>query len=269
MADKRIPEEVIDWMSNLNWGNHHLEYHIVKRYDIFQFRANQGDSNSLNIMRFIQANNWNRASIQEGADGDGLQFLAMHRAMIQMIKNEFPQHSNFLIGWTTPPTDPNDPNDPVPNGSLFNSEKLKGIELIESNPDFFDSEDHFGLFIQTTLRPTSSNPLNVRSDMRYGVHNYLHGRWTDNNSPINIGNPSVNIFNRRFWKLHGWIDGQWTAYRRAKGISDNNNEYIQMIEHYIHMMSGHHHMMADKKMNEMKFELSFENFFSEFKNKRS
>lgn len=264
MADIRIPVEMIDWMNTQNWGNHHLEYHIVKRYDIFQFRANQGDLNSINVMQFIQANNWNRASIQEGADYDGLQFLTMHRAMIQMLTKEFPQHADLLTGWASPPTDPNDPTDPVLNGSPFDAEKLKGVQLIESSPNFFDSEDHFGLFIQTTLRPTSSNPLNVRSDMRYGIHNYFHGRWTDHNSPINLGDPSVNIYNRRFWKLHGWIDEQWTKYRRAKGLSDNDRDYKQMIERYVHMMSGHHHKMADEKLVEIDVDISFGDFFTEF-----
>lgn len=67
------------------------------------------------------------------------------------------------------------------------------------------------------------------------------------NSPINLGNPTVNIFNQRFWNLHGWIDHVWGAFK-AKGLSDTDAAYQKMIDHYFHMMSGHHHLHGLEKM---------------------
>jgi hypothetical protein len=167
----------------------------------------------------------------------------MHRAMIILLEKKFPQYSSLFDGWKTPPTNPNDTEDPVQSGVAFDKDKLIGIDLIENNPNFFQTEDDFGVFIETTIQGLPNNPNNRRTDMRYGNHNYLHNRWTDNSSPINLGDPKVNIFNVRFWKLHGWIDMVWTKFRKAKGLSDNDPNYKKTIDYYVHMMDGHHHIM--------------------------
>jgi len=39
MADIKIPEEIITWMDSKNWGEHHDEYHAVKRWDIWYYLA--------------------------------------------------------------------------------------------------------------------------------------------------------------------------------------------------------------------------------------
>jgi len=163
--------------------------------------------------------------------------------MIILLEKKFPQYSSLFDGWKTPPTNPNDTEDPVQSGVAFDKDKLIGIDLIENNPNFFQTEDDFGVFIETTIQGLPNNPNNRRTDMRYGNHNYLHNRWTDNSSPINLGDPKVNIFNVRFWKLHGWIDMVWTKFRKAKGLSDNDPNYKKTIDYYVHMMDGHHHIM--------------------------
>jgi hypothetical protein len=248
MPDIRLPEEIINWMTSLNWGEHHDEYHIVKRWDIWYHLAAQNDLEGKEVVAYIEANNWKRAKYQEGEPGDGLEFLAMHRAMLMMVKEEFPEHSSLFNGWKSPPTDPLDKEDPVVDGIEFDIKKSEGIQLIETNPDFFLSQDHFGIFIETTIQPTKENPNNRTSDTRYGVHNYLHNRWTDVNSPVNLGDPKVNIFNARFWKLHGWIDNAWTNYRREAGLNDEDPAYKSQIDYYIHMMQGHHHISKSNKI---------------------
>jgi len=241
MADIRIPEEIEKWMSSLNWGIHHVEYHMVKRWDIWQYRAALGNPQAIEVMEYMKKNQWERAKIQEGATGDGIEFLAMHRAMLLLLLEKFPQHRDIFKGWNSPPTDPADPHDPVTGGTPFNKGKEEAIKIIESDPDHFSSEDHFGIFIETNIQPLPENPDNRVPDERYGIHNYLHGRWTDPESPINLGDPEVNILNRRFWDLHGWIDTAWSTYRQRTGKNDNDPTYKKTIEYYKHMMSGHHH----------------------------
>ena len=249
MADVRIPNEIETWMQSLGWGEHHDEYHAVKRWDIWYYLAAQGNQDAKDVVEYIEAKGWKRAKNQEGAKGDGLEFLAMHRAMILLLLKKFPQHAEIFKGWQTPPTDPSDLNDPVADGTEFDPEKKEGIRLIENEPKFFESEDHFGVFVETNIQATADNPNNRRADKRYGNHNYLHNRWTDNTSPVNLGDPKVNIFNARFWKLHGWIDNIWTKYRKNVGLSDEDPKYKELIEYYTHMMSGHHHMMIAKEVN--------------------
>lgn len=250
MADIRIPEEIVTWMNSLNWGEHHDEYHAVKRWDIWYYLAAQGDPDAQDTVTYIEKKRWKRAKYQEGEPGDGLEFLAMHRAMIILINEKFPQHKSLFEGWKTPPTDPQDINDPVANGEDFDADKLAGIDLIENNHSFFQSEDHFGIFVETTIQPLPNNPNNRRTDKRYGNHNYLHNRWTDSDSPINLGDPKVNIFNKRFWNLHGWIDKVWTNFRKKSGLNDNDVDYKKSINYYLHMMNGHHHHMMNERLHE-------------------
>ncbi len=236
--DIRLPEEIISWMNERNWSSHHDEYHIVKRWDIWHYRAERGDAGAQGVVDYIQANEWQRAERQEGAPGDGLEFLGMHRAMLMLIRETFPQHAAFFTGWKTPPTDPGDVHDPVPGNVAFDAAKLQGVTLIETDTAFFTSEDHFGIFLETNIQATPENPDNRTPDGRFAVHNYLHNRWTDVASPVNLGDPKVNLFNARFY---GWIDEVWTTYRKKTGKSDNDPQYKDLIEHYLHMMQGHHH----------------------------
>lgn len=85
MADIKLPEEIITWMTSLNWGEHHDEYHAVKRWDIWHYLAAQGDQDAKEIVAYIEAKQWKRAKYQEGESGDGLEFLAMHRAMLTTV----------------------------------------------------------------------------------------------------------------------------------------------------------------------------------------
>jgi len=101
----------------------------------------------------------------------------------------------------------------------------KALAELGSNLDSFGSDDELGLYIETSLRPTSSN-ANARSrDKSSGIHNYMHNRFADSSSKIDIGDPSVNLENKRFWRLHGWIDHVWTEYRAAKGLTDQDPVY--------------------------------------------
>jgi hypothetical protein len=47
----------------------------------------------------------------------------------------------------------------------------------------------------------------------------------DDKSKIDIGDPSVNLQNKRFWRIHGWIEARWTAFRAMKKLSENDPAY--------------------------------------------
>lgn len=241
MADVSIPTPIVTWMQARNWGPHHLEWHLTRMWDWFHARAAAGHAPSAGVVAYINAQGWTRHSVQEGGPGNGMEFLAMHRAMIHLLTEAFPGDAGLFTGWATPPQDPNDEDDPVTGAAPFDAQKALGIARIENDPASFSEEDGFGIFIETERRWSASNHLGVTSDTQSGVHNYLHGRWTDGNSPINLGDPEVNLFNARFWKLHGWIDKVWTAYRTHHGLSDTDPEYVAQIEHYREHMSATDH----------------------------
>jgi hypothetical protein len=249
MADISIPAPIVTWMQAREWGPHHLEWHLTRTWDVWHARAAAGDANAAQVVAFINAQGWSRASTQEGGPDNGLEFLAMHRAMIQLLKEAFPADAALFAGWSTPPQNPADADDPVPGGAAFDADKAGGIAQIEGHPELFPTENGYGVFIQTMLRWSAANPLGQTTDTKSGVHNYLHRRWTDTSSTINLGDPEVNLFNTRFWKLHGWIDRAWGAYRLHHGLSDTSPEYTALIAHYRAHMGGaehDHHAMATR-----------------------
>lgn len=268
MGDIRMPEKLILWMESLKWGEHHDRWHFERRWDFWFYFAEHGDADmkqtAKELIEYAQKQKWKRAELQEGQAGNGMDFLMMHRAMLRLIQEKFPEYQNLIRGWKTPPTDPKDLIDPVLDGKAFEPAKVEGIKIIENNFADFASDDAYGLFIETNIHPLPNNPANRNPDGRLGVHNYLHNRWTDPASPINLGDPKVNIFNERFWKLHGWIDRQWGHFRKAKGLSDTDPSYLSLLAQYKHMMSGHLHPMfnvLEKETGVLKRPAAFSRFF--------
>lgn len=187
MADQALPTAITFWMQNLDWGMHHLRWHAERQWDL-QTPAVQAQ---------LAAQGWSRAARQEGTPGNGWDFLLMHRAMIQILKQQFPANSSLFLGWATPPTNPNDVNDPVPNSAPFSPSMLNAINRLSTNLASFTTEDELGLYIETRLRPVPGNPANFSPDASTGIHNYIHNRFSDDSSPINLGDPSVNLARTR------------------------------------------------------------------------
>ena len=155
MSDTPVPQEISNWMSQRNWGTHHLEWHATRLWDAVP-----------QLKLLSQQRGWPRAAMQEGAAGNGLEFLAMHRVMIRQLLAAFPQYSGLFRGWQTPPTDPGDPNDPVPDtspaGGSFDGEMLNAVARIQGPAQAFADDDDFGLFIETSRRPLSALPATLR-----------------------------------------------------------------------------------------------------------
>lgn len=189
MTDIKIPEEIAVWMIERGWGNHHDEWHFVRRWDYWK-ALEQNPSIPDDWKEWIRAKfqeaqdkGWKRAEFQEGEDGNGEDFLFMHRAMIELLLKEFPQHIHYFRGWETPPTDYESELDPVPvptpepdrecapTRKLICQNILDGIHRIESEQDTFVSEDEFGRFLETNSRPTEADPTARSDDERSGIHN--------------------------------------------------------------------------------------------------
>lgn len=253
MADERIPEEMIVWMNHKGWGAHHDQWHFERRWDFWHAISEQPGHPAWvdDLLREAISKGWQRSPIQDGEPGNGEDFLFMHRAMFHLLADNFPQHLHFIRGWQSPPTDPNDMDDPLPPDEAgsppnpakgpLNPNMASAISKIQSRHPDFVNDDEFGLFLETNLRPVPGNPLARSSDPETGLHNYLHNRWSDATSPINLGDPTVNIFNHRFWKLHGWIDHQWWRFRKGKGFSDSDASYTSKLAFYVQMMNQDNH----------------------------
>jgi hypothetical protein len=212
-----MPKSIVDYLAKHKWGMMHLQWHTARRWDLMPASS----------LEYAKKHGWTRAPLQEGAAGNGIEFLAMHRMMKQHLTELYPTTKKYFVGWTTPPTDPADRRDPLPGGATdaFDDGMLVAIDRLENHLDTFASDDELGRYIETTLRPTSTKPDHRTTDQGAGLHNYIHNRFADPSSKIDVGDPTVNLQNKRFWRLHGWIDTVWTNYRAQKGLTDDDPVY--------------------------------------------
>jgi hypothetical protein len=232
-------------MDAQDWGVHHAAWHGAR---LWEFLGLVGRD-------YITRIAGGPAPRQEGTPGNGLDFLAMHRVMLRMLKQNFPAHVNLFQGWAQLPVDPDDPNDPVPQNQTarpFSGTMLEAKEVVENQIVTFKNDDELGLFIQSKLRPTQADPRNTSNDPRTGIHGYLHDRFHDDASDINMTRFDVNIKNQRFWRLHGWIDSRWQAYRDACSLSENDPVYVAALREQRDHMAGHGMPSHDHHRNDSK-----------------
>jgi hypothetical protein len=217
-----MPGPILTFLNTEGWGDHHLEWHTVRQWDRMPVE-NQTEA---------RERGWARADLQEGAKGNGLEFLTMHRTMIRLLVQKFPKDASLFDGFTEPPTECDDPNDPCGPKSQgpFDANKAKAIDKLQNHLGDFESDDDFGLYVETGWRPTAKDPQHHSEDPSAGLHNYMHGRLQNSDSPIDVGDPSVNLQNRHFWRLHGWIENRWTEFRKIKGLSDDDPVYLAAMK---------------------------------------
>ena len=217
-----MPKPILGFLKTNGWGTHHLEWHTIRNWDRLQ----------ASDQAYAKRQGWARADKQEGSKGNGLEFLAMHRAMFHILLDKFPENKDLFAGWPAPPTNAKDRSDPVPSGNPaeFDPAKLPALDKLANHLADFKSDDELGLYIETTVRPTASNPNARATDPSAGIHNFIHNRFSGDSAKVDIGDPSVNLQNKRFWRLHGWIESRWTEFRRIKNLSENDPAYLAAIK---------------------------------------
>jgi len=231
-VDRSLPAEVVQFARRYDWGCLHREYHDTRQWDIMAM----GDARYAARFAYAKSKGWTRAAVQEGAPGSGLDFLAMHRAMLGTLRASFPQHARLFAGWTSPPLSATT-DDPLPSTAdggvpaAMSAPMTRAVGYLQGDLSTWSSEDSLGLYIQSDLRPTAANPLARSTDPTAGVHAYLHVRFDDSRSAIRMQRFSRNLESEVFWKLHGWIDATWTRYRRARTLSDSDPAYVHLMHH--------------------------------------
>jgi hypothetical protein len=215
-----MPKPMLTFLRTQDWGSHHLQWHTVRQWD----RLGPSDQ------AWAKRQGWARADLMEGAKGNGLEFLAMHRVMIRTLTEKFPKNADLFHGWEKPPTDNGDKADPSTDSESFDAKKAAAIDKLQNHLADFKTDDELGLYLETTLRPTAADPNARAADKSSGLHNYLHYRFQDAKSKIDIGDPSVNLQNKRFWRLHGWIESRWTEFRKIKNLSEKDPKYLAAIK---------------------------------------
>jgi hypothetical protein len=237
-----VPKNVHNYLEKYQWGDYHIVFHMSRKWFLL------GDDGRGWLKRVGEAS----ADLQEGDPGNGIEFLTMHRAMIEHLRGRWgsepvtndPDHratfSEVLDGWKT------------------DADVIAALEKVGGDVDTFKrglpklnnfasfaSEDEFGLFLQTTLRLTGEVDPNDSAKRFYsrdtttgaGLHNWIHGQFADDSSPIDVGNPQTNLSNIMFWRIHGWIEAKWEAFEQVHQRSP-----FEMMTYTDQMERFHLHM---------------------------
>jgi len=240
-----IPKEVHEYLAKYQWGTYHLIFHMSRRWFIAGQRTRD----------WLDGLHEQYADLQEGDPGSGLEFLAMHRAMIEHLRDKFadvevPSNIQDGAGFKT--------MGEVLDGWNTDEKMIKMIEDHGGDPtefkaaalavrDWNRSEDDFGLFLQTTLRLSRMVDENDTEKRFYdqdesggaGIHNTLHGIFSDQTgtSPIDVGDPGTNLSNQLFWGIHGWVEARWEEYEaHHTRTADEQEAYDHQIDRFrLHM----------------------------------
>lgn len=238
-----VPKPVFDFLSENQWGDHHLVFHMSRRYFV------GGDG----VRSWLESQHEKYAELQEGDADNGVEFLAMHQAMIERLREKFGSvktsgdtgfktFGKVLDGWNT------DAKllaaiDKYGNG--YGKAQLQAALPAVNDFASFETEDEFGLFLQTTLRisyevdPNDSFKRFYTRDTRAGagIHNSLHGMFADQSSPVDVGDPQTNLGNQLFWGIHGWIEAKWLAFQKVHvRTAEEQRLYDDHLERFRLMM---------------------------------
>lgn len=207
--DTWVQPEVIQWMEDREWQAAHFAWHRVRRCPgAGGAICTDGPTKGVTIP----------ANQECKSDGDGYEFLAMHRHMIRSLKQLWPNHLEMFEGLDKFPQQAAD----VPEAwrsqwSSFSAAELANAKIADEidkqeNYSRFADEGKFGRWLQC-------GAPSVQFDLSgSGLHGSLHFKWTPpGNPPHSLGNQESNIDSYMFWKIHGWIDKVWEKYRIAIG----------------------------------------------------
>jgi hypothetical protein len=251
-----FPQQVHQWLEKFNWGDFHMVFHMTRHYYVMQ----QDGRN------YVDSLGEPPAPFMEGDPLNGIEFLAMHRSMMEYLRQRFgsvavtsdPEGrktiNEVMDGWRT--------DEDVVNAlrKQYGSDTAGATQAINTvragltninNFAQFKTEDDFGLFLQTAQRLTSTVNPSDPAVRRYGtdnrpgagVHNWLHGEFQDDNSPITVGNPRTNLPSILFWRIHGWIEAKWKAF---EAVHRRTADEEQLYQGFITLFRAHMVRMSEQ-----------------------
>lgn len=209
---------------------YHAIWHFVRREDDWNgLEASQKDE--------LVRQGWTppRFETQPGA---GIDFLYMHRRMIQMVNlwaagqehhhhHGPPQRDAFVRSWVNIPWDHADLVWPMPIVDLASDPDLQqifGPSKEQATTEVYRRRVSERYENREWLRTRSLDQLG--SELEFGIHGWMHMHWSTA-PPTNpntldesnewLGSPFSSHVNRHFWKLHGWIDDRIYAWEDARG----------------------------------------------------
>jgi hypothetical protein len=209
---------------------YHAIWHFVRREENWNgLDASQKDE--------LVRQGWTPPRFEDQPEA-GIDFLYMHRRMIQMVNlwasgqdhhhhNGAPQGDAFVRPWVNIPWDHADPVWPMPVvdlGSDPDLQQIFGRSKEQATTEVYRRRVFERYENREWLRAQSLDQLGT--ELEFGIHGWMHMHWStsppaDPNSLDEsnawLGSPFSSHVNRHFWKLHGWIDDRIYAWEDARG----------------------------------------------------
>lgn len=218
----KLPTDIVTMLATRDMREHHDNWHLVRRPDLLRRESAQRRAQ-------LRSRGW-IAPRAQGDSGSGIDFLYMHRKMIEQVNAELariadPQYPQ-IEGWTHIPSDPVDPDWPVPDWpgapSFFTEAKSEAAldQYLQLASERYTNEEWLATVTLDELG----------REIESGIHGWFHLRWSappwftgdpaqQIDDPANdfLGDPYSSHVNEVFWKLHGWIDDRITQWEVASG----------------------------------------------------
>ncbi len=215
--DATLQPEMIEWMEERYWQESHYQWHQVRRCVDSPFELEPGVVEICNYPEL-------RPEANECENGqDGYEFLAMHRHMLESLRQLWPSRAADFEGWESFPSREDYPDIVQEYYRDWGDDVVEAAAIaddIENHLDMFPDEGAFAMWIQCGTLGGGFSPSS------------LHGALHFNGAPFqnqshNVSNGRRNLDSYVFWKLHGWIDNIWERYRVATGKAPNESALQQ------------------------------------------
>ena len=255
-----------------------LASQAMREHHAFWHAGRQWKNLSPSDRTFLEQRHYH-APRQTGEAGAGLDFLAMHRNMIVMVNQQlaglhdpaYPQ----VQGWHPIPFNHADADYPMPPAWPGADQSVRDAKSQAVTTQWEQAVNH--RYESTNWLATQALDA-VGSEIEQGIHNWLHMHWAsehwfknqpgqDENDVRNdfLGSTYSSHVNKRFWKLHGWIDDRITQWKQAtQQVVDFSNVWEGPGGHQHHMMMATLEIKAPPQKPAPKVPESLRKFFDTF-----
>ncbi len=230
MSYPDLPNTVGDMLADERHRLHHHLWHLVRNSDAW-------NGLSQTARDALTNEGWKAPRFVEQR-GSGIDFLGMHRQMIEMTDKALATANDpnwpGVTGWDPIPWVDNDTHWPVPAWqatapSWASAQQWKDYTVLaewarmpQQTVTMQRLADHFG--DKSYLRSVSLDELGIA--LEGSIHGWMHIRWSgaphDDEFSADVSNdwlfvPWSSHVNKTFWKLHGWIDARIGDWEVATG----------------------------------------------------
>jgi hypothetical protein len=237
-----VPRPLFDFLEQHQWGDYHLTFHMARRYYVAGARTRA----------WLDEIGVGPAPLQEGDVGSGVEFLVMHRAMIDFLRGQF---GGLPLAPTTPTT-ARPPSAPCSTAGPTTrpcartwSRPARTRRCSTPPPRRWPSRPGSPprTSSDASCRPRCAcSPGPATSGCTCRTARPASGSTTCcTTSSATAGrstsaNPQVNLASQLFWGLHGWVDATWRRFEATHVRSaDEQRRFDELTTEYKTHMQQH------------------------------